>query len=205
MIRNFSILGNFKILLNCHPGGLRNFQGGQERREGHRERQSGEEEPEIRAYSKCWDEIFWYTIETGDRFFKNVPGHFGQTSQAPKHPKVQNILEMSCPQPKCFEVVWNAPVVLWKSWNVQVNVPVIKLPSWFFKPGHLVKINRDIWPKRPGTFLKNRPQVRLQDGWGGYKMCFKSPGTDVGAAGFEEVSQDFWDTFYDFQDFILKN
>ena len=29
-----------------------------------------------------------------------------------------------------------------------------------------------------------------------YKMCLKSPGTDVGAAGFERVSQDFWDTFY---------
>ena len=27
-------------------------------------------------------------------------------------------------------------------------------------------------------------------------MCLKSPGTDMGAAGFEEVSQDFWDTFY---------
>ena len=29
-------------------------------------------------------------------------------------------------------------------------------------------------------------------------MCLKSPGTDVGAAGFEKVSQDFWDTFYIF-------
>ena len=27
-------------------------------------------------------------------------------------------------------------------------------------------------------------------------MCLKSPGTDVGAAGFERVTQDFWDTFY---------
>ena len=31
-------------------------------------------------------------------------------------------------------------------------------PVRFFKPGHLGKIDRDIWPKRPGTFLKNQPQ-----------------------------------------------
>ena len=31
-------------------------------------------------------------------------------------------------------------------------------PVGFYKPGHLGKINRDVWSKCPGTFLKNRPQ-----------------------------------------------
>ena len=30
-------------------------------------------------------------------------------------------------------------------------------PVGFYKPGRLGKINRDVWSKRPGTFLKNRP------------------------------------------------
>ena len=35
------------------------------------------------------------------------------------------------------------------------------VPVRFYKPGHLGKINRDIWPKHPGTFLKNQPCTHL--------------------------------------------
>ena len=40
--------------------------------------------------------------QSRDWFFKNIPGHLGQMSQ---DLKVQNILEMSCPQPGHFEDV----------------------------------------------------------------------------------------------------